>query len=349
MCSYLIRPEISLCRLGYVINFIDEPLNFLDDHLLLPVVLPKLRWGHAFAFFEDAVEVGEVVEAAGIADFSDRLGGVDQKADGEAQADIGQEIDEALAGALLDEAAEGGFAHVDEGGYVGEAYLRLIVAVQVFDHFADAPVFVHRLVEADEGVAGQRTDVVGERELAEDHQEFQDGVESVGLARERPEQRTYLPDRFPSEDDPLLRPVHQFLNALELVLFQQVVGQAGGVELDGDLVDVLRLAFVVHPGMFEVGIGDEHEVFVADRFDRIAHDALRPFGMFDKVEFAFGMHVNREIESRFETFHHNETIFIRQGRYFFKQFGGDHRSLTGFRFFRFSAAKIGNYWEIWIF
>lgn len=83
------------------------------------------------------------------------------------------------------------------------------------------------------------------------------------------------------------------------------------MKLDGDLVDVLRFAFVVHPGVFEAGIGNEDQVFVADRFHRVAHDPLSPFGVLDEIDFAFGMNVNREIEGRFKAFHYDKAIFIR--------------------------------------
>lgn len=68
---------------------------------------------------------------------------------------------------------------------------------------------------------------------------------------------------------------------------------------------------MVHPGVFEAGIGDQHQVFVADRFDGIAYDSLCAFGVFDKIDFTFGMDVNRKVKSGFKAFHYDKTIFIR--------------------------------------
>lgn len=203
----------------------------LYDHFLFAVVFSELCRRHPFSFFEDTVEVRQVVESAGVADLGNRLRGVDQKADGEAEADVGQEIDEALTGALFDKPAERRFAHIDEGRHVGETDLVLVVAVEVFDDFSDPQVFVFRFVLADKRMAGQRTDVFRKGELVQDHQEFQNGVESVGFAGDSTEQGAYLGDGFRSEDDAFLRAFHQYLDAFELIFLQQVVGDGGGVKL----------------------------------------------------------------------------------------------------------------------
>ena len=68
---------------------------------------PEVLGGAAFLFLKDAVEIGDIVEAAVIGHFRNGLGGVDEHAGGMAEADLGQAVYKGIAGPLLEKAAEG--------------------------------------------------------------------------------------------------------------------------------------------------------------------------------------------------------------------------------------------------
>ena len=57
------------------------------------------------------------------------------------------------------------------------------------------------------------------------------------------------------------------------------------VELDGHFTDILTLAVVLLPDVFEVGTGDEHQVEVADDLIGVANDAAHACGMLHEVQF----------------------------------------------------------------
>lgn len=69
-----------------------------DNQFRFAVVLTELFRGAPFSLFEDAVEVGEVVEATVVADLADGVGGVDQQAGGIAQADVDDVVGDGLTG-----------------------------------------------------------------------------------------------------------------------------------------------------------------------------------------------------------------------------------------------------------
>ena len=69
-----------------------------DNQFRFAVVLTELFRGAPFSLFEDAVEVGEVVEATVVADLADGVGGINQQAGGIAQADVDDVVGDGLTG-----------------------------------------------------------------------------------------------------------------------------------------------------------------------------------------------------------------------------------------------------------
>src|SRR4029434_2084183 len=68
---------------------------------------------------EVAVEVGEVLEAAGVAGFGDGAVGLAEEFAGVAEADVVERLGEATTGSATVESAKGGGAWADASGQVG--------------------------------------------------------------------------------------------------------------------------------------------------------------------------------------------------------------------------------------
>ena len=79
----------------------------LDYYFFLLVDLPELARGHPALGLEDAVEIGQVVESALVADLGDVLRGVHQLAGRVPEPDVDQVAGQRAVGVLPEEAAEG--------------------------------------------------------------------------------------------------------------------------------------------------------------------------------------------------------------------------------------------------
>lgn len=69
-----------------------------NNQLRFAVVLTELFRGAAFPLLEDAVEVGEIVEATVVADLADGVGGVNQQTGGIPEADVDDVVGDGLTG-----------------------------------------------------------------------------------------------------------------------------------------------------------------------------------------------------------------------------------------------------------
>ena len=105
-----------------------------DDDFRLLILLTELRWVASLALAEQAVEVGECVEACGPADLADAVGGIHQPTGGMAQTDVDDVLTEILARAQFEISAEGRGCHADKVGQLLQAYLVFVVLVNVVFH-----------------------------------------------------------------------------------------------------------------------------------------------------------------------------------------------------------------------
>ena len=89
----------------------------LDYDFFLLVDLAEFTGRHASFGLENPVEVGQVVEAALVADLGDVLRGVYQLAGGLAEPDVDQVAGEGAGGVLPEKPAERARAHPDHAGH----------------------------------------------------------------------------------------------------------------------------------------------------------------------------------------------------------------------------------------
>ena len=102
--------------------------------------------GSVYLFLlEDTVEVGDVVEAAGVAYFGYRSCGAHKHLRRVTQAHIYHIVGDRSPCAQLEEAAEGCRGHSGKVGEVAEADVFLIMLVDVVLHLLDAPTVARRL------------------------------------------------------------------------------------------------------------------------------------------------------------------------------------------------------------
>lgn len=98
---------------------------------MLFVHLPELAWRASPFRLEHAVEIGEIVEPAFIADLGYVPGGIDQHSGSESQPDIGNIIRQCTIGPDTEKAAECHRAHPGESGKVIESQLLGIMVIDI--------------------------------------------------------------------------------------------------------------------------------------------------------------------------------------------------------------------------
>ena len=140
---------------------------------------------HSLLAFEDAVEIGHVIESAAESDLGNGHVRIDEHTRDMPQADFGQRIDKALSGRLFDEAAERNFGHVDRFGDIPQGDLSVEIVVHVGKNRLQA-LRIRDILLLGKGQVGEQLPVGGERERIEDGQDI--------------EQRLHTADRTPFVD-----------------------------------------------------------------------------------------------------------------------------------------------------
>ena len=165
-------------------NNLAKTNHILYNHLVLLVHRPEFPRRHPALGLEDAVEIGQVVEAAFVADFRDVPRRVDEHAGGVSQFDIDQIIGQRPPGAELKESAEGRRTHPHHVGQVCQVDRFRVVLVDILLHLQDAPTLRTRRRVRKRGT-GQHPRVLRRGQLVEQQQKLQELPEAVLLRRER--------------------------------------------------------------------------------------------------------------------------------------------------------------------
>ena len=84
------------------------------------------------------------------------------------------------------------------------------------------------------------------------------------------------------------------------------------VELYCHLMDVIALAFVLFPDMFQIAAGDKYEVAVANDFAAVAHDTTGASRILDEVQLHNVVTMNRIVEFLLVTVGHIHKILFTQ-------------------------------------
>jgi hypothetical protein len=100
-------------------------------------------------------------------------------------------------------------------------------------------------------------------------------------------------------------------------------------------MNIVGVAFVLLPDVFELRTSDEHEVVVADDFAGVANHSAAAGSVFHEIEFAHVMIVDGVVEFRLMTVGHIHEVAFSQRGYFVQ----DSRFHEG-RFSLLISAKV---------
>lgn len=264
--------------------------------------------GGATAFaLEDAVEVGDVVETAAIADFLDGEHASGEHPGGVAEAGLDDIVGERAAGVELEEAAEGSRRHEDDLGHGLEADLLVEMLVDILLHLVDA-ARVGDVPGAGETAGGEGAVIVVFGEIVEQLEEFQHAVEIILGLGDLHQAGVIAHDRAGAESHAVSGAFAECGHRPHLVLLEKDLSEELGLELDCDLADFLALALVLLPDMLEVA-AYEHEVELSEGLHGVTHDAARPIAVFHEIELEFLMDMDGIVELRLAAVDQVEAIF----------------------------------------
>ena len=256
----------------------------LHNDFRLSIFVAEVGGTTALTFLEEAIEVAHGVEARLIANLRHGVGGVHQQAGGMAQAHINDILIEVLAGALLEEAAEGRVGHAHHAGEHGQAQLVAEMLFNIVLHLQHAA----RIALGTNLGKGRRRELprsVLLRQLVKDGHQLGNGIEAFTHLREVDEAVIDLHDGRHGEGEALLRTHKHFIDGGEGI---GVVDAMLVVEIDDKLhrhlVDVVALTFMLLPDVLQVRAGDEHQVVLADDLAAVAHGAATAGPILHKVQ-----------------------------------------------------------------
>ena len=224
------------------------------------IIITEFGGTAALAFLEDTIEIAEVVEPATVTYLCYRLCTIDELAAGIAQTEVDDVVAEVTPRMELEEAAEGRSTHASDICYLRQADLVAVVLVNVGSHLLHTAA-VARNLHLRKAAGGQRTSLEL-REFVENRHELHKGIEAVLDRTERVDHRIDAHDSLHREGKALLRLDHHLLHRVEGIARKDAGMGKVDVELDGHFTDILTLAVVLLPDVFEVGTGDEHQVEV---------------------------------------------------------------------------------------
>lgn len=282
-----------------------------DDEFGFGVVFAEGFGGAAFFAFEDAVEIGDVVEATFEADFGDGLCGVDELAGGVADAHVDDVVGECASGTQLEEAAEGGGGHAGQGSHVVEVDGPCIVAVDGFLHLEYAPGVAGGM-DVGEGCGGKQMVVGSDAEKIHDLEQAKHAYETRLRLGEVVETVVDFHDGGQMEGDAGLGVGQEGAEATHLGLAEEGTVEEVGGELYGDFAHVGGIAMMVFPTVLYVG-AEEDEVVGIDLFDTVADDAACTVAVADEIELVFLVAVDGVVEVGFVAVDEIEAIAVAQG------------------------------------
>ena len=191
-----------------------------ENDFFLPVVFPEFLGRAALLLLEDAVEVGQVVEPALVANLGDGHGGIDQHAGCVADADVDDIVGQGLPGAQLEEAAERSGGHADHFGHLFQTDFLLVVGIDVFLDLLDSAAVEYRF-DLGEGGTGEGACLFHvERQFVQDGEELDEGIEPLFLCQ-RVELVVHFHDGSHGEAQSVLRLGKHLLNGFQLVLVDE--------------------------------------------------------------------------------------------------------------------------------
>lgn len=255
--------------------------------------------GHSFKLFEYFVEIGLADKATAGGNIHDTFFLiVVEFADNGIDAVLLQEVCKIVVGVLFQETRKGGKTHAH--------ILRQFVDCDLFGKvFVDEIEYLFHLIVAlgkfGRGAFRQDAHIFRQGEFMEQDKEFHDRIESF-LCRDHPEDGQYAVYFGRSECQAVFRFCQHLGDGVELAFLESRTAEKRGMKLDRDLMNVVGMAVAVEPGMFQFGAGDQYEVFFADRFVRVADDALRTGCIFYKIQFPDIMDMDRKGKRRFSAF-----------------------------------------------
>ena len=282
----------------------------LYDDFLLPVHRAELVRSHPFAGFEDAVEIRQIVESAGIADLRDVGGGVHKGSGRVAEPYINQIGGQSLACAEPEEAAERARAHPHEACQLREGHLLGVMLVDIFLDLHHPTAFgVSRRVG--ERAAGQFFGVAAGKDVKQ-LEAAHELHEAVFLVDHGVDLGICLHDGAERKRKSMARPVQHPPDACELVSLKDSAIEEIGRELDCYLPDVRRLARTLLPHVLQILAGDQDKVIVPYRLDAVPDDAAHPGGVLDEIQLILPVTVQRVGEFLLVPLHDVETVPLRQ-------------------------------------
>ena len=91
-------------------------------------------WGLAGVAFENAVEIGQVVEPGFKADFRNRAVAFQQQLTGATDAELGNKLYEGFLGGIFEKTAKRFFRHIGNKGYFAQCYGLFVVLQQILTY-----------------------------------------------------------------------------------------------------------------------------------------------------------------------------------------------------------------------
>ena len=274
--------------------------------------------GAPLALLEDAVEVGDIVEARLVTDLDHRHGGIDQEAGSVTETDVDDIVREGAARPDFEEPTEGGRSHASHIGDRRETHLLTEMLVDVVLHLTDAAT-VGRCLDGGERRGGQEVEIGLDGELVEYLHQLEDARETCLQRRQFIEFAIDTHDGGQTESDAAFGVLKQLTERRHLTLGQELLTQQVGRELDKKFAHLAtrldvgqRLARHLFPSVFEVA-ADEGEVELLTGLDAVAHNAAHASAVLHQGQFQFDMFVQGVVVGLLEVVVHIETILFGEG------------------------------------
>ena len=286
----------------------------LYENLRLVIIVTEFCGRASLLALEQAVEVAQIVVAAQIADVGHALVCIDKHTGRIAQTDINDIVTESTAGVELEKTAEGSFAHAGQAGQRLQFQLFHIMLVDIVLHLEN-PVGI--LLDDDLGITARRqgTSPVNLRQRVQYAEKSDESLETVGHAAQFSQVVVDLHDGIHGESQPLASLIEHPVDFLERILAQQAALTQAEMELYGHLMNVIALAFILQPYMFQFSACDQDEIVFPYDLTAVAHDAADARGMLHEVQLKHFMVVYRISKLLLVPVGDVKDVFVHQGSY----------------------------------
>lgn len=187
---------------------------------------------HSFLAFEDAIEIGHVIESAAESDLGNGHVRIDEHTRDMSQADFGQRIDETLSGRLFDEAAERNFGHVNRFSDIPQGDLSVEIAVHVGKNRLQT-LRIRDILLLGKGQVGEQLPVGGERERIENGQDIEQRLHTAGRTPfvDALESGSHFEGRLFRKEHPAPGLLEKLPEGCQRIAVQQLVVDQIGAEL----------------------------------------------------------------------------------------------------------------------